>query len=87
MTRYKFVVAYDGTDYAGWQYQPQVQSVTNILQDTFYSSFHKYIKIIGASRTDAGVHALSQVGSFETDLDVPAQQMLKVWNNRLPDAI
>jgi tRNA pseudouridine38-40 synthase len=84
---YKIIVSYDGTDYAGWQYQPDEVSITNVLQDTFVDVFGKQIKITGASRTDAGVHALGQVASFQTDLRITSEQLLHAWNNRLPQDV
>src|SRR5438128_2334288 len=87
MAVYKMVVAYDGTAYAGWQIQPDAVAIANVLQTTFFHVFHKSIKIIGASRTDAGVHALGQVASFVTDLSLDAKSMKKAWNNSLPGDI
>jgi len=87
MVQYKLIVAYDGTDYYGWQIQKDVPSITQILQTTFAHVFNKNIIIIGASRTDAGVHALGQVATFSTDLDIPAHTMQWAWNNILPTDI
>lgn len=87
MQQYKLIVSYDGTDYAGWQYQPDETAVTNVLQDTFKYVFGKTIKLVGASRTDAGVHAIGQVAAFSTDLVIQPNQLLNAWNNRLPTAM
>lgn len=84
---YKLVIAYDGTDYTGWQVQPQGTAVANVLQKTFVQCFNKPIRIIGASRTDAGVHALGQVATFETDLNVHPDKIMWVWNNKLPRSL
>ena len=87
MNYYKFTVAYDGTDYFGWQLQPDRPTVTQALQDTFKKVFLCDATIVGASRTDAGVHALGQVAVCRTDLELDAEQLLWAWNNRLPKDI
>lgn len=85
--RYRLVVAYDGTDYAGWQRQQHCLAVTQVLEDAFRKTFNHNITIIGASRTDAGVHAAGQVALATTDLVVEPQAMLRAWNNVLPPAV
>lgn len=87
MKKYKIIVAYDGTDYHGWQIQPHNLTICQILQDRFYSVFGKKIKIIGASRTDAGVHALGQVAMFNIDFIIDLDVLKMAWNNLLPDNI
>jgi tRNA pseudouridine38-40 synthase len=87
MPRYKAIIAYDGTEYNGWQAQPNQLSVANVLQNTFYSVFNKSIKIIGASRTDAGVHALGQVATFVTELELDTRTLVHAWSNRLSSNI
>lgn len=84
MARYKLIIAYDGTEYHGWQLQKDVPSITQVLQTTFTQVFKKNIILIGASRTDAGVHALGQVATFSTELDIAAQTMQWAWTNALP---
>ena len=87
MKPYKITVAYDGTDYAGWQLQKNVKSVVGMLQKVFFECFSKEIKLLGASRTDAGVHANGQVARFYTDFELNSEKMLEVWNNHLPNDI
>jgi len=87
MRNYKIMVAYDGTDYKGWQVQPNAPTVCSALQDTFQRIFGRSIKLLGASRTDAGVHALGQVARFQTDLNLPASKILSIWNDGLPQDI
>lgn len=87
MARYKAIVSYDGTDYFGWQIQPDKITVSQVLQDIFFAVFKQNIKIIGASRTDAGVHALGQVAVFDTDINIEISKLLYAWNNLLPQAI
>lgn len=84
MRNYKIIVAYDGTDYAGWQVQPTRLSVAQQLQNTFSEVFHRPLILRGVSRTDAGVHALGQVAVFKTDLNIDPQVMLHAWSARLP---
>lgn len=89
MKTYKIIVAYDGTDYCGWQIQLQHPSVAEKLQKSWEGIFNQPIKIIGASRTDTGVHALGQVAKFSasipTKLDI--EQTRIIWNKHLPSSI
>ncbi len=78
------IVAYDGTDYSGWQIQKHAKSVAGILQKTFKSVFDHDIKIIGASRTDAGVHALGQVVMFSSDVTIDLDNLKRAWSGALP---
>ena len=81
---YKIIIAYDGTNYCGWQAQPHVVTVAGVLEQRFAAVFKQKIKLLGASRTDAGVHALGQVARFTTDLTVSSEQLKNAWNNVLP---
>lgn len=81
------IVAYDGTDYAGWIQQKGRPSIVSVLQDRFEQVFKRQIRLLGASRTDAGVHALGQVASFAIDLAIDACAMRRAWNNVLPSSI
>jgi len=87
MAVYKMVVAYDGTAYHGWQKQPEDISVVQVLEQTFESVFKQKISISGASRTDAGVHALGQVASFALDTQIAPDRLKFAWNNALPHDI
>ncbi len=87
MNTYKIIVSYDGTDFFGWQFQPNKTSVAGVLQNTFAKTFGSSIKLLGASRTDAGVHAHGQVAVFSADVVISAEKMLKAWNNILPESI
>lgn len=87
MPTYIVTVAYDGTDFYGWQSQPDRVTVIRTLTRTFYGVFKKRIHITGASRTDAGVHALGQIASFSTDLLLDPTVMARVWNSALPSSI
>jgi len=87
MQKYKITVAYDGTDYFGWQQQKDRPTIAQTLQDTFSSAFGKKISILGVSRTDSGVHAFGQIAQFHVDLHIDPEKMLFAWNNVLPPAI
>ncbi len=87
MKQYKMILAYDGTDYAGWIQQKDQPSIVQTLQDSFFQVFKKQISILGASKTDAGVHALGQVAIFTTDILIDPVTMQRAWNNALPAAI
>ncbi|MFC1845605.1 tRNA pseudouridine(38-40) synthase TruA [Candidatus Dependentiae bacterium] len=87
MQKYKIVVAYDGTDYFGWQQQKGLPTVAQALQDSFFKVFKKRISLLGASRTDAGVHALGQVARFRVDLNIEPAKMFYAWNNLLPSDV
>ena len=84
MTIYKIVVAYDGTDYRGWQRQKKGRTIIQGLKDSFFSAFCKKKTIVGASRTDAGVHAFGQVAKLSTNLPIDPETLASVWNNALP---
>lgn len=87
MTAYKIIVAYDGTAYHGWQFQNHNITVVQVLQDCFESVFKQKITISGASRTDAGVHALGQVATFTLAMQIAPETLKFAWNNALPDDI
>jgi tRNA pseudouridine38-40 synthase len=87
MQRYKIIIAYDGTDYAGWQVQRHCSSIAQCLQDSFFQVFGSSIALRAVSRTDAGVHALGQVATFTTNLSVTPSRMFSAWNAYLPLSI
>ena len=87
MKRIKLVVAYDGTNYHGWQLQPESITIEKVLNHTLSALFSEEIKVIGASRTDAGVHALGNVAVFDTQARIPAEKMPYAINAHLPEDI
>ena len=87
MNNYKITISYDGTDYCGWQQQKAERTVSQVLSDTFKYAFSNEIILRGASRTDAGVHAMGQVAVFSTDLPIEKEKLIYVWNNILPPDI
>lgn len=87
MKRIKLTVAYDGTPYAGWQLQPEQQTIEGELNKALTKLFGETITVIGASRTDAGVHALGNVAVFDTESSIPAEKICLAVNQRLPEDI
>ncbi|MCR5665976.1 MAG: tRNA pseudouridine(38-40) synthase TruA [Eubacterium sp.] len=87
MKRVKLIVAYDGTNYAGWQQQPNAVTVEQKLNEALSDLLGEDIEVIGASRTDAGVHSLGNVAVFDTDARMPADKISYALNQRLPDDI
>lgn len=84
MKRVKLTVAYDGTNYCGWQVQPNGLAVQEVLNQTLSELLGEKILTIGASRTDAGVHALGNVAVFDTESRIPADRISYAMNTRLP---
>jgi len=82
--RVRMVVAYDGTDFLGWQTQPRGKTIARTLEETFSAVFKQRISLLGASRTDAGVHALGQVVLGRTDFCIDPERMRFAWNSSLP---
>lgn len=85
--RVKLVVAYEGTNYCGWQIQPNVITIEQVLNETLSSLLGEEITVTGASRTDAGVHSLGNVAVFETHTKMPAEKISFALNQRLPEDI
>ena len=80
-------VSYDGTAYSGWQIQPNATTVEGTLRQAVCSLFGADIELIGASRTDAGVHALGNVAVFDTNTRIPGEKISYALNQRLPEDI
>ena len=85
--RVKLVVAYEGTNYCGWQIQPNGITIEQALNETLSSLLGEEITVTGASRTDAGVHSLGNVAVFETHTKMPAEKISFALNQRLPEDI
>ena len=85
--RVKLVVAYEGTNYCGWQIQPNGITIEQVLNETLSSLLGEEITVMGASRTDAGVHSLGDVAVFETHTKMPAEKISFALNQRLPEDI
>ena len=87
MKRIKLVVAYEGTNYHGWQMQPNGLSVEAVLNEALSALLKEPITVIGASRTDSGVHALGNVAVFDTENRMPGDKICFALNQRLPEDI
>ena len=84
MKRVKLIVAYDGTNYHGWQLQPGAVTIEQVLNEALTGLLGEPIAVIGASRTDAGVHALGNVAVFDTEHRMPGEKVCFALNQRLP---
>ena len=87
MKRIKLTVAYDGTNYYGWQKQPDAVTVEEVVNRELTRLLQEPIEVIGASRTDSGVHALGNVAVFDTDTRIPPEKISYALNARLPKDI
>ena len=87
MKRIKLTVAYDGTHYCGWQIQKNGITVEEVLNQTLSKFFKQDITVIGASRTDSGVHAMGNVAVFDADVTMPPDKISYAINNLLPNDI
>jgi tRNA pseudouridine38-40 synthase len=89
MHRYKLTIAYDGTDFHGWQKQEPrgkepLRTVAGVLTDIIQRTIKQPILLKGSSRTDAGVHARGQVAHFDAATRLPVERMPLAFNSRLP---
>jgi tRNA pseudouridine38-40 synthase len=88
MRTLKLTLAYDGTQYAGWQRQINAVAIQQVIEDAFtHFTGGEPPTVSGAGRTDAGVHALGQVASVNVEFTHSASAVMRALNVRLPDAI
>ena len=87
MPTVKLVLEYDGTSYAGWQRQPDQPTIQEAIERAIHQVSRATVSVIGAGRTDSGVHARGQVASFRTDCDWPAFNWTQALNAVLPKDI
>ncbi|MBQ8473734.1 MAG: tRNA pseudouridine(38-40) synthase TruA [Alphaproteobacteria bacterium] len=80
MTRYKVILEYDGTDLIGWQENAQGPSVQSLVKDAIYGFCGMRPDVVGAGRTDAGVHAVAMTAHFDLPGDTPAQTVMRALN-------
>lgn len=85
--RVKLIIGYDGTNYCGWQIQDNGITVEEIINQELSRLLGEEIAVIGASRTDSGVHALGNVAVFDTITKIPAEKICFALNQRLPEDI
>ena len=83
----KLVLAYDGTEFAGWQVQPGLMTVQGRLIEAITRVTRENVVLHGSGRTDAGVHAIGQVANFATDSPIPAANLMIALNDTLPSSI
>jgi len=86
-SNWKLVLAYDGTDYFGWQVQPDRATIQGTLADAITAVTGERVLPQGSGRTDAGVHARGQVASFYLNAPIPPASLLRALNRRLPESI
>ncbi len=85
MRNIKIVIAYDGSDFAGWQVQNDQRTVQGVLQEALARMHGHPVRVQGAGRTDSGVHAIGQVGNFKTDIDsIESHKFRDAINSYLP---
>jgi tRNA pseudouridine38-40 synthase len=87
MRNLKITIAYDGTDFCGWQVQPNQITIQGLLEAVLGEIEGAPVRIQGSGRTDAGVHALGQVASFPLNNPIPCENLRKAVNRLLPDAV
>ncbi len=87
MQNYKITLSYDGTDFHGWQRQPKKRTVQGVLEDSLSKIAQKKIPIVGAGRTDAGVHAQEQVANFKASLRIDRAELFRAINSILPQDV
>jgi len=87
MRNIKVIIEYDGTGYHGWQSQENAVSVQRVAEDAFKKLTGENIKLIGASRTDTGVHAYGQTANFYTESKIPGEKFFLAVNCLLPPDI
>ncbi len=87
MKRYQLTVAYDGTNYHGWQIQDNGITVEEVLNQTLSKVLSQPVEVMGASRTDAGVHALGNLAVFDGETSIPGDKLHFALNPHLPEDI
>jgi len=87
LRNFKLTLAYDGTEFSGWQIQPQQATIQGALADAIARITGERVLPQGSGRTDAGVHALAQVASFVLETPIPKENLLIALNHTLPVAI
>jgi tRNA pseudouridine38-40 synthase len=87
MRRIRISVAYDGTDFFGWQVQPSLPTIQGTLESVISEIESKPVHVTGSGRTDAGVHALAQTAAFHLENPIPVVNLRKAMNRLLPHSI
>ena len=87
MPTIKLTLEYDGTAYAGWQRQPNQPTIQEAVETAIFGVTQVNVPVIGAGRTDSGVHALGQVASFRIDRDMTPREWTRALNAHLPESV
>ena len=92
MPRFKLTIAYDGTDFHGWQKQEPpdaepLRTVQGVVEQAVRDTVRQRVEVVGASRTDAGVHALGQVAAFTADTNISITKLPRAISARLPNDV
>jgi tRNA pseudouridine38-40 synthase len=87
MRRIRITLAYDGTEFHGWQIQPGLPTIQGVLEAVVGGIEGRPVHVAGSGRTDAGVHALAQVAAFTIENPIPADNLRRALNRLLPPAI
>jgi len=87
MRNIKLVIEYDGTNYHGWQVQPNGLTIQEVIEEKIQTMTRQRVRLIGSGRTDARVHALGQVANFRTDSTIPVEGFHRGLNSLLPPDI
>src|SRR5580704_18479758 len=87
MRNLRLILSYEGSDFAGWQVQPDAVTVQGTLASAIGRLTGEKVLPQGSGRTDAGVHALAQVATFSTESSVPTENFLKALNDILPASV
>jgi tRNA pseudouridine38-40 synthase len=84
---FKIVIEYDGTDFVGWQRQANGRSVQETIENALEKIVQQNVGIVGAGRTDSGVHARGQVANFSIDTSISPKELSRALNGVLPDDV
>src|ERR1043165_765181 len=87
MRNIKITLSYDGTDFHGWQTQPNARTVQETLESALAQLTGEKIRVNASGRTDAGVHALGQVANFRSESRIPVEKLADAINSQLPDDV
>lgn len=87
MRNIKLTIEYDGTNFGGWQKQPNKLNIQGEIEKAIQTVTGKEVELIGSGRTDAGVHAFAQIANFKIDTDFPVEKMAIAFNSQLKKSI